>query len=399
MGNGEIFEVVGGAAMYVASCTNFSGGCGPVTQVDPWDLANEGAQFSGLNPLVATGTFITTVGNGYAYEVVGGAAMYVSGCSALPAACVAPVPVDPWDLANEGAQFSGLVTLPPNGTFLDADSDGHQLGTYVIAGGSALAVSDCSVLGGCAGAIVIDNWDVTNAGSSLSGLNANPADGTVVEGLPSDNSWQFEFGGLEPTTNSSTEVQVNDAALSSFPLDVAPAVTSADTTSFIVTNPSSFKVAASGFPKSTFSESGNLPSGVTLSAAGTIAGAPTVGTAGTYPITITASNGISPDATQAFTLTVLAMGITATSLPSGTVKAPYTATLTAAGGNLPYRWSLASGSGRLPPGLKLKPTGVISGKPRQAGTYSFTVQVVDTKSKTKPHTRNTATAMLSITIS
>jgi hypothetical protein len=41
---------------------------------------------------------------------------------------------------------------------------------------------------------------------------------------------------------------------------------------------------------------------------------------------------------------------------------------------------------------------VISGKATTAGTFSFTVQVVDTKTKTKPPTQNKATAVLSITI-
>ena len=36
----------------------------------------------------------------------------------------------------------------------------------------------------------------------------------------------------------------------------------------------------------------------------TLAGTPAAGTAGSYPITITATNGVSPDATQSFTLTV-----------------------------------------------------------------------------------------------
>ena len=36
----------------------------------------------------------------------------------------------------------------------------------------------------------------------------------------------------------------------------------------------------------------------------TLSGTPAAGTGGTYPITITATNGVSPDATQTFTLTV-----------------------------------------------------------------------------------------------
>ncbi len=36
----------------------------------------------------------------------------------------------------------------------------------------------------------------------------------------------------------------------------------------------------------------------------TLAGTPAAGTGGSYPFTITASNGIGTDATQSFTLTV-----------------------------------------------------------------------------------------------
>ena len=36
----------------------------------------------------------------------------------------------------------------------------------------------------------------------------------------------------------------------------------------------------------------------------TLAGTPAAGTGGTYPLTITAANGVAPNATQSFTLTV-----------------------------------------------------------------------------------------------
>lgn len=78
----------------------------------------------------------------------------------------------------------------------------------------------------------------------------------------------------------------------------------------------------------------------------------------------------------------------------------YAATLTAAGGNPPYKWSVSAGA--LPPGLKLdKGTGVISGRASATGVFSFTIRVVDTKTKktkTGPSTQNTATTALSITI-
>jgi hypothetical protein len=62
--------------------------------------------------------------------------------------------------------------------------------------------------------------------------------------------------------------------------------------------------------------------------------------------------------------------------PAGVVGAAYTTTFVVAGGTAPLTLSLASGS--LPPGLTFNAaTRVISGTPTTPGTYSFTVQLVD----------------------
>jgi YVTN family beta-propeller protein len=119
--------------------------------------------------------------------------------------------------------------------------------------------------------------------------------------------------------------------------------------------------------------------------------------------TMSNNGGPSAVASQNFTV-VPPLTIATSSLPGGSVwsrtnKVTYSATLAATGGHPPDKWSLASGSSPLPPGLKLKKsTGVITGKATTAGTYSFTAQVIDTKMG-KPKTQNTATATLSITIS
>jgi len=68
-------------------------------------------------------------------------------------------------------------------------------------------------------------------------------------------------------------------------------------------------------------------------------------------------------------------------------------------GEVPPGVPNAPGSSPLPPGLKLSSKGVISGKATKVGTYSFTVQVVDKKSKSKPPTQNTATATATATLS
>jgi hypothetical protein len=90
-----------------------------------------------------------------------------------------------------------------------------------------------------------------------------------------------------------------------------PAITSANTTTFIVGTAGSFTVTATGSPTPALSESGTLPNGVSFSdngnGTGTLNGTPAGGTAGTYNISFTASNGSGPDAVQSFALKVIAL--------------------------------------------------------------------------------------------
>ena len=68
--------------------------------------------------------------------------------------------------------------------------------------------------------------------------------------------------------------------------------------------------------------------------------------------------------------------IATTGLPSGLLQTNYDAPLQATGGTPPYVWSILSG--QLPASLSISPsTGVISGVPTVAGSFSFTVQLKD----------------------
>jgi hypothetical protein len=69
------------------------------------------------------------------------------------------------------------------------------------------------------------------------------------------------------------------------------------------------------------------------------------------------------------------MSILTTTLPRGRARHHYRVRLRAAEGTTPYRWSLRRG--RLPRGLHLSRRGVISGVPKHAGSWRFTVRVRD----------------------
>jgi hypothetical protein len=118
----------------------------------------------------------------------------------------------------------------------------------------------------------------------------------------------------------------------------APMFTSTASTTFIKNNANAATVTASGYPIPSFTESGALPTGVTFqdngNGSGALTGPPAAGTGGSYPLTITASNGVVPDASQSFTLTVVpapAPTITALLPASGPTSGGNTVTITGTG--------------------------------------------------------------------
>jgi lysophospholipase L1-like esterase len=83
--------------------------------------------------------------------------------------------------------------------------------------------------------------------------------------------------------------------------------------------------------------------------------------------------------------------ITTASLPSGHIGTAYSATVAATGGTAPWRWKRI---GKLPLGVKSTvKTGRFSGTPKQAGTFSFQIQVRDNATPAM-----TATKTFSITV-
>jgi hypothetical protein len=120
--------------------------------------------------------------------------------------------------------------------------------------------------------------------------------------------------------------------------------------------------------------SGSLPTGLTLTAAGTLSGKPTK--AGTYTFTVGVRDTFGHTATKTLTLTATSpLVVTTTAVAKGTHGKTYTKWLLASGGWGAKRWMLSSGT--LPKGVTLTSTGRLAGTPKAKGTYRFTVKVID----------------------
>jgi uncharacterized protein YegP (UPF0339 family) len=156
----------------------------------------------------------------------------------------------------------------------------------------------------------------------------------------------------------------------------APLFGSGDHTTFRLGAAGDFPIVTSGFPDASISvTAGSLPAGVTLTAAGgsyRLSGTPTQ--SGTFRITLTASNGADPDATQAFTLMVQSPPAF-TSPDSGLLLVGVDASFAIVTSGFPEPLVSVT-TGALPPGVNLTNSGggyQLSGLPTQPGRFRFTL--------------------------
>jgi hypothetical protein len=219
---------------------------------------------------------------------------------------------------------------------------------------------------------------LTMAGTLPAGVTfTNNADGTAtLAGTPA-----VSTGGPYPIifTASNGITSANQA----FTLSVqqGAAITSANSTTFPQAVVGTFRVTSTGYPVAGLVITGALPSGVTFTdngdGTGTLAGSPAAGQGGSYPVTITATNGIGSPATQSFTLNVSAPpAFSSASSTTLMVGAAGSFSVTTTGG--PVAASIAL-SGALPSGLTFvdngNGTGTLAGVPGAGtgGTHSITL--------------------------
>jgi len=308
------------------------------------------------------------------------------------------------DPATPGSLPPGLGILTTGPSTGEISGTPTQAGTFpFIVRATSQSVNGGSVYG-------TQTYSITITGSPLTIATTSLAAGTVgiaysqnlaATGGSPPYTWQWTAGSLPggvtlassgtisgtPTTAGSFtfQVRVSDSqeasATGSFTIKINPAA-------FVITTSSlpagtvgtaytaTSLAAAGGTPPYTWSASG-LPSGLSISSAGVISGTPAA--AGSFSVTVQATDSAQVTATKSFSITVIGvLTITTATLPAGTVGSPYSQTLAASGGTAPYTWS-ASG---LPSGLSMSSAGVISGTPTAAGSFSVTLTVTDSAKAT-----------------
>jgi len=205
-------------------------------------------------------------------------------------------------------------------------------------------------------------------GSLPTGLTLSPAG--LLSGTPTQ-SGSFPVtltaaNGTLPNATQSFTVVVNEP----------PAITSANSATFLLNGVgTTFQVAMTGFPAPTVSvTTGTLPTGLTLSSAGLLSGTPTQ--FGSFPVTLTATNGILPDATQSFTVLVdTPPAITSANTATFDRNVPGTTFQVLMTGFPSPTVSVTAGA--LPPGLTLSALGLLSGTPTVGGNFPVTLTAVN----------------------
>jgi hypothetical protein len=130
-------------------------------------------------------------------------------------------------------------------------------------------------------------------------------------------------------------------------------------------------------PPVSWTSTGALPDGLTLSTSGVLSGVPTK--AGSFSVDFVVTDALDHTASRRLILTVAespAPIIIDSKLPAGQIGVGYAYSIRTVSGRAPFTWSLSSGA--LPVGLALDATtGLVSGTPTAPDTTSVTVRVAD----------------------
>jgi uncharacterized repeat protein (TIGR01451 family) len=340
-----------------------------VTSISPTNGAAGGG-----NSATITGTNLsgaTAVEIGTAAEFNAGKPTTLVLCSAPAAGCFTITNSTTIAISSMPAHAAGSVTVKVVSTGIaGSTSYTYNTGPALVfpsppSGEVGVSYSDLLTVTGGTSPFT---WTISS-GSLPPGLSINSSTGAITGTPTTAGTFSFTVKVTDSASLSATEA-------TSITIVPAPSLTFGTPpggwTSTVYTDT---LTATGGATPYTFSvSSGSLPTGLSLSASGVISGTPTA--TGTFSFTVKLVDANGQSTTKATSITIAAgVSTNFAAPPSGVVGAAYFYTLTATGGTTPYTWSVNTGT--LPPGITLSSAGVLSGTPTTAGSYTFSVNVID----------------------
>ena len=283
-----VFKSLNGGTTWVAANSG-------LTDLNIYSLAMDRSN----NQLIYAGTYY-----GKIFKSSNGGGVWSSVSSGLPGKWIRALVINP---SNSQSIYAGLY----DGGGVYRTSDGGASWNAVINGLTNLNVTS----------LVIDptNTQIIYAGTDGGGV-FRTFNGGISWSAMNTNLYDLYVRSLaiDPMNNKLVYAGTwGSGVYKTLTSDDIPVLSGANTPTFTEGTPVNFQIASSGWPAPVFSLSGTLPGGLTFdSATGAISGTPNSGTTGTYPLIITATNGIPPDAVRGVTLTILPASSLAASILS-----------------------------------------------------------------------------------
>ncbi len=304
---------------------------------------------------------------------------------------------------SSGGVLSGTATAGGSFTFTvkGTDSAGNtDTNSYTVhIGTNSLTVAPATLPNGSL--TVAYDQTVVASGGSGTGYVYSLASGSLPNGLSMNAAghitgtptvagpFSFTVGVVDSSNNAGSRPYT--VTIGSNILTVTPASQPAGSVG-VPYSQSFGATGGTGGPYTFARTSGALPTGLSLSSAGTLSGTPSAN--GTFNFDVTATDGNFNTGTRSYSVTINMAPLTLNpaTLPAATVGAGYNASVTASGGNGNYSYTVLSGA--LPGGLNMDSAGNITGTPTAPGSYNFTVQATDTSPNTgtRNYTINVGTA-------
>ncbi len=312
-----------------------------------------------LSPLVLVSAAGATTGTTYSFTL-DGSSTFVAGNTKV---------------VSTGSTATGTATVIVSGS--GSNQTLTISGTYSGLEGTATSVVIGSPQNSTTGTLLAFAGGITTTGGSSGTFGPQ----TAFSSLGSELAAGELTIGLESTAFPNGEIGGSNPAAPQLPPD-------ASKTYFVGSSSANYVITTTGNPAPTLALTGALPSGVTFSTSagnvnttsGFFSGRPAAGTAGSYPVTLTASNGLSPDAVQHITLVVEdTPSITSTSGTSFVFGSNGSFTVKTVNDPNPS----ISESGALPAGVRFVDnrdgTATLSGSPGTGtvGSYPITITAAD----------------------